>query len=160
MTGFGPSKQIATALLSLFMAIAGAVAATASAPGAGGGPGRPRLRIEGSASTAAPLYPGASGDVTIEVSNRDRYAVTITGVAIDGTSADIAADVGHPGCTTTGVVFTDQERLSIRVPAASDGADGTARTTLKGAVAMSDASVNGCQGAAFSIPVTVSAAAA
>jgi hypothetical protein len=69
-------------------------------------------------------------------------------VALDGPSADIAADVGHPGCTTPGV------------PAASGGADGTARTTLKGAVALSNASVNGCQGAAFTIPVTVTAAAA
>jgi hypothetical protein len=75
-------------------------------------------------------------------------------VALDGTNDDITADAGHSGCTTTGVSFTDKTGLSISVPANSVGTD----ATLTNAASMTNASLNACQGATFTIPVTLTGA--
>lgn len=107
--------------------------------------------VDVSASTSATLYPGGpAGDVKIEISNPNSYPVKVTGVSGNGT---ITADAGHSGCTTTGVTFTDQTGLNISVAANS-----SATATLTGAASMSNASLNACQGATFTIPVTISGA--
>jgi hypothetical protein len=108
--------------------------------------------VDVSASTVATLYPGVSGDVLIKLDNPNPYAVTVT--AISGSGA-ITPDAGHGTCTTTGVTFTNQTGLTLVVPAKSGGVDGVLQTTLTGAASMSNASVNGCQGATFTIPVTL-----
>ncbi len=107
--------------------------------------------VDVSASTGATLYPGGpAGDVKIEISNPNSYPVKVTGVSGNGT---ITADAGHSGCTTTGVTFTDQTGLNISV-----AANGSTTATLSGAASMSNASLNACQGATFTIPVTISGA--
>ena len=107
--------------------------------------------VDVSASTSATLYPGGpAGDVLIRVSNPNPYPVTVTGVSGNGA---ITADAGHSGCTTTGVSFTNQTGLSIAV-----AASGQATATLSGAASMSNASLDACQGATFTIPVTISGA--
>jgi hypothetical protein len=108
--------------------------------------------VDVSASTSATLYPGVSGDVLIKFDNPNPYAVTVTGVSGSGA---ITADASHSGCTTTGVSFTNQTSLSISVPAKSGGVDGFTQATLTGAASMSNASLNACQGAVFTIPVTI-----
>ena len=100
----------------------------------------------GSAST--PLYPGGTGDVSLEVNNPNPYAVTLVSVAGSGT---ISHDLGHSACTTTGVTFTNQSGLSTTIPATATNY----QIHLSGAVSMSPASSSGCQGATFSIPVTI-----
>jgi hypothetical protein len=114
--------------------------------------------VDVSASTTASLYPGVSGDVLIKVSNPNPYAVRVTTVNLNGTNADIAADASHvsAGCTTSGVSFTNQSGLSIDVPAKSGSTNGETQATLSGAASMSNASVNACQGATFTIPVSLS----
>jgi len=101
------------------------------------------------ATPATPLRPGGTGDVTLEVTNPNGFPVTLISVAKSGT---ITADGGHAGCTTTGVTFTDQTALSTAISASS-----TVAVDLPGAVSMSAASSPGCQGATFSIPVTITA---
>src|SRR5947208_7523194 len=108
--------------------------------------------VDVSASTAATLYPGVSGDVLVKFDNPNPYAVTVTAVTGSGS---ITADAGHAGCTTTGVTFTNQTGLSLVIPAKSGGVDGVLQTTLTGATSMSNASLNACQGATFTIPVTL-----
>ena len=103
--------------------------------------------VDVSASTAATLYPGASGDVKLQISNPNSYAVRVT--AISGAGA-ITPDASHSGCTTTGVSFTNQTNLTIDIPASS-----STTTTLTGAASMSNASLNACQGAVFTIPVSL-----
>jgi hypothetical protein len=66
-------------------------------------------------------------------------------------SGTITADAAHPGCTTTGVTFADQAGLNTAI-----AGSGTTLVHLPGAAAMSTASSNGCQGATFSIPVSIS----
>jgi hypothetical protein len=100
------------------------------------------------ATPSTPLLPGGTGDVTLKVTNPNSFAVTLIGVT--GTGGTITADSGHPSCTTTGVTFTSQTGLNTTIPAAS-----TTTVDLPGAVSMSTASSAGCQGATFSIPVTI-----
>lgn len=111
--------------------------------------------VDVSANTTATLYPGVTGDVRIKVSNPNPYAVRVTGVSLNGTNGDIAADAGHSGCTTTGVSFTNQSSLTIDVPAKVGAVNGATETTLTGAASMSNASLNACQGAKFTIPVSL-----
>jgi hypothetical protein len=102
----------------------------------------------GTAST--PLYPGGTGDVSLEVNNPNAYAVTLVSVALK-TGGTITADAGHLGCTTTGVTFATQTGLSTTIPSGAS-AD---RIDLAGAVSMNSSSLSACQGATFSIPVTI-----
>lgn len=106
--------------------------------------------LDVSASTSATLYPGATGDVQLKISNPNPYPVRVTSVTGSG---QIAADAAHPGCVTTGVTFTDQANQTIDIPA-----NGTTDKTLNGAAQMSNASDNGCQGATFAIPVSLGGA--
>jgi hypothetical protein len=116
------------------------------------GTAQPLTTVDVSASTTATLYPGVSGDVLLKIDNSNPYAVTVTAVSGNGA---ITPDGGHAGCTTTGVTFTNQSSLNIVVPAKAGAVDGTVQTTLTGAATMSNASVNACQGATFTIPVTL-----
>lgn len=106
--------------------------------------------VDVSASTTATLYPGGNGDVLLKISNPNEFPVRVTAVSGNGT---ITADAGHPGCATTGVTFTDQTGQTLDVPASS-----SAEFTLTNAAHMSNASDNGCQGATFTIPVSLSGA--
>lgn len=105
---------------------------------------------DASASTSADLYPGATGAVKLKVSNPNPFPVRITGVAGNGA---ITSDKGAACNAATGVTFTNQTGLTLDLLAnESDKV-----FTLAGAVAMSNASDNSCQGAVFSVPVTVTA---
>jgi hypothetical protein len=109
--------------------------------------------VDVSATTSATLYPGADGDVSIEISNPNPYPIEVTDVTGSGT---ITADAGHSTCGSdaghpTGVTFTDQTGQTISI-AAND----STQTTLTNAAHMSNASDDSCQGATFTIPVSLS----
>ena len=108
-------------------------------------------------AASAGLYPGATADLTLKLSNPNPYPVTITDVTGNGS---ITADASHATCGQdanhpTGVSYTDQHSLSISVPA-----NGTSDVTVSNSVHMGNASDNSCQGATFTIPVTLSGASA
>ncbi len=102
---------------------------------------------DASASTTAQLYPGGTGDVKVKVTNPNAFAVTVTSVAGAGT---ITSDKGASCNASTGVTYTDQTGLTQVV-----GAGMTLTFTLPGAAAMSNSTSSSCQGAVFSIPVTL-----
>ena len=155
------SRKTAVVTTMAALAVVGMVYAAWTTNGTGSGYAKAGTAqalstVDVSASTSATLYPGGpAGDVSIKISNPNTYPVTVTGVTGSGA---ITPDAGHASCTTTGVTFTDRTGLSISVPAKSGGVDGEATATLSGAASMSNASVNGCQGATFTIPVTLSGA--
>ena len=103
--------------------------------------------IDVSGSTSAQLYPGGTGDMKLRINNPNPYAVTVSSVTGSGS---ITSDKGAACNASTGVSFTNQSGLSLSVPASS-----AATFTLAGTVAMSNASDNSCQGAVFTIPVTL-----
>jgi hypothetical protein len=97
---------------------------------------------------STPLYPGGTGDVSLEANNPNAYAVTLVSVAGNGS---ITPDAGHSSCTTTGVTFTNQTGLTTTIPPSASNY----QILLSGAVSMNSSSSSGCQGATFSIPVTI-----
>lgn len=104
------------------------------------------------ASTTAQLFPGATGDLKITIKNDNAYPVRVTDVAGNGV---ITSDKGAACDASTGVTFTDRHGQTFDVPA-----NGSATFTLTGAVQMSNASDNACQGAVFTIPVSLVGASA
>jgi hypothetical protein len=104
-----------------------------------------------SATTVGDLYPGTSGNVKVSINNPNPYPVQVTSIT-NGTGS-ITATGGIGTCTTTGVTFANQTGLTINIPA-----NGTTAATLSNAASMSNASENGCQGATFTIPVSLSGA--
>ena len=109
------------------------------------------------ATTVDQLYPGATGDVKVKVNNPNPFPVTVTAVdgsgAVDSDKAN-CTDVGGDASKKTGVTFTNQSLSSGNVVPAN----GNLTLTLNNAVSMSNQSVNACQGAVFSIPVSFTAA--
>jgi hypothetical protein len=107
---------------------------------------------DASASTTADLYPGGTGSVKLKVTNPNPFAVRITTVTKQ-TGGTITSDKGAACNASTGVTFTDQTALALDV-----AANATSTFTLSGAVSMTNASDNTCQGAIFTIPVDVTGA--
>ena len=148
-------RVIAIGVAVAALAAAGLVYAAWTTSGSGSGyaeagTAQDLSTVDVSASTTPTLYPGANGDVLIQIQNPNPYPVRVTAIAGNGA---ITADAGHPGCVTTGVSFTDQTGLTIDIAANS-----SATRTLTGAASMTNASDNGCQGATFTIPVTLTGA--
>lgn len=149
------NRVIGVGIAVLALAIVGLAYAAWTTSGSGSGyakagTAQQLTTVDVSASTTATLFPGVNGDVLIRVANPNPYPVRVT--AITGNGA-ITADAGHPGCVTTGVTFTNQTGQTLDIPAG-----GETQTTLSGAASMSNASDNGCQGATFTIPVSLTGA--
>jgi hypothetical protein len=106
---------------------------------------------DASASTSADLYPGATGDVKVKLTNANSFPVKVTTVKLQPGGV-IASDKGSACNASTGVSFSDKTGLSLSLAAGV-----TATLTVSSAISMSNASDNSCQGAIFSIPVDVTA---
>ncbi|ASN22115.1 hypothetical protein [Arthrobacter sp. YN] len=96
------------------------------------------------------LVPGGTADVLLRASNPNPHAVTVYGFAANG---PVTADAAHPGCTTTGVTFTPPP-VPLSPPLIIQP-NSSILLTLQGAAGMSAASVSACQGAQFTVPVTL-----
>ena len=149
--------RLAIALALVAVIIAGGVTfgswAVSSSPGNGYAKALTAQNLtfnDVSATTSATLYPGGSGDVKVSVNNPNPFAVTIT--AVNGTGGAITSDKGAACDGSTGVTYTNQTGLTQAVAANS-----SATFTLAGAAHMSNASDTTCQGAVFSIPVSLTA---
>jgi len=103
--------------------------------------------VVGPGSTTADLFPGTDGDVELSIENPNAFDVTLSSIAADG-----AVTTAAPGCNTTGVTFTAPATTGQVIAAGA-----TLNLSLPNAASMSNASDNACQGATFSVPVTVSA---
>ncbi|MCD2188889.1 hypothetical protein [Actinomycetospora soli] len=150
---------VVLALLAAAAAAAGVAVAAwfASGSGSPGLDGRTALAptttaVAGSAVTTGLLTPGSTGTAVLSVSNPNPYRVRVTTIAPAGAAT---ASGGTGTCATTGVAFVAQSPTGVVLAPAA----GTT-LTLPGAVGMSTASETGCQGATFSVPVTVTVVSA
>lgn len=151
----GRKKVIIVAAAAVLVMAVGVAYAAWTAGGSGSGYAKASTAqslgtLDASASTSATLYPGATGDLKLQIDNPNPYPVRVTSVSGAGT---ITSDKGAACDASTGVTFTNQSGLSLDVPASS-----SATFTLSGSVAMSNASDNSCQGAVFTVPVSLSGA--
>lgn len=151
-----PGRRSAILALALGLLFAAGIAFAAwTATGTGSGyakatTAQPLTTVDVSASVAATLYPGATGDVELRISNPNPYPVVVSDVT--GNGAITASD---PACNVASVSFSDQTGLSLNVPASN-----AATFTLSGAVQMSSAANDNCQGATFTIPVALTGSSA
>jgi len=105
-------------------------------------------------ASGASLYPGADAKVTVRVNNDNDYPVRITDVAF-GSAAATTTSGALGVCPTgadAGLLYTDQTGLALDV-----AAHATATFDVDG-VHMDTGAPNGCQGATFTIPVTLTGA--
>lgn len=103
--------------------------------------------VDATALASAQLYPGGSGDVVVKVHNPNPFAVTVSQVVGNGA---ITSDKGAACNAATGLTFTGRTDLAVSIPAST-----TTTITLAGAAAMDGTSNDACQGAVFTIPVTL-----
>jgi hypothetical protein len=104
---------------------------------------------DATAFTSADLYPGATGNLKLRATNPNPFPVRITAVSGNGT---ITSDKGAACDASTGVSFANQTGLTLDLAAGA-----TATLTVPSAVSMSNASDNSCQGAVFTVPVSLTA---
>jgi hypothetical protein len=149
-------RKLPTGVVALLLVgVVGLVYAAWTTNGSGSGYAKagsasPLTTVDVSATTPATLYPGANGDVLVRINNPNTFPVRVTAISGNGT---ITAAGGTGTCTTTGVTFTNQSGLPIDISASS-----AVTSTLTGAAHMSNASDDGCQGATFTIPVSLTGA--
>jgi hypothetical protein len=117
---------------------------------------QPLALVLGPGTEGVPLSPGASGDVSMVVSNPNPNVVHVGSFVADGGSP-ITVDAGHSGCDVSALSFTTQTNSGAgwNVPPAVGATDGTLTVDLVGSLAMSDAAANACQGAQFAVPLDV-----
>jgi hypothetical protein len=103
--------------------------------------------IQGADVNGASLVPGGTGDVIVRVTNPNSFDVHVTAISGNGTPT------ASTGCTPTGVTFTPPTDYSAPNFTLTAGAATLYR--LVGAASMNLSSASNCQGATFTIPVSV-----
>jgi hypothetical protein len=145
------------------LAVAGAVAYAAwTVNGSGSGSASATSAVDLTLSSGTPssaLYPGATGDVDTTVANSNPFPVHVSSVALDTTQGTNGFDVdaGHSGCNLSSLSFTTATNggAGWDIPASS-----SSDLDAAGAIAMSGAANDSCQGATFTVYLTATAASA
>jgi hypothetical protein len=103
------------------------------------------------------LYPTASADVAAVFSNPNPYKVHVSSVALGA----VTVDGGHSACNTASVTVAsmdDNSGSGWDVPAKSGGVNGSLNVDLVGAISMTNAANDFCQGATFTVALTATGA--
>jgi hypothetical protein len=103
--------------------------------------------LSGGDTPSGQLQPGGTADVVLRVTNPNTYPVTLISASANG-AVSSAGGVGS--CAVAGVAFITQSGLSVAI-----AAGGTTLVDLPAAASMTASSSTGCQGATFTIPVTI-----
>ena len=144
------SKKVAVMSAMLLGAIAlGAAFATWTANGSGSGKAQAIQDVDSTVTArvgAADLYPGFDdGDLYFTVDNPNPYGITFTSATFGSITSSV------PACAAY-VTATNATGLDIDVPGSSLGVD----SSIADAISMSTDAVDACQGATFTIGVTLS----
>jgi hypothetical protein len=150
-----------SAVIGVSVAAAAAYAAwTVTGTGSGTASASNAVALTLSAGTPqSSLYPGGSADVDTSVQNSNPFPVHISSISIDATqgSNGFSADAGHSGCNLGSLSFTTATNGGLGWDVA---ANSTADVDAGGAIAMSGAANDACQGATFTVYLTAGAASA
>jgi hypothetical protein len=102
--------------------------------------------LQGSDTNLTSLLPGQSGDVLIRVNNPNAFSVHVASIAANGIVT------ASPTCAPTGVSFNAPSDYSAAQFTLSPGSN---LIRLSGGAIMDLSSASACQGAIFSIPLSV-----
>lgn len=108
-------------------------------------------------SVPANLYPDLTTDASITITNPNDFPVTVTQIAFTGALEVTPGDGKTCTDTDSAVTFNGPITITIAVPAKAGEVNGTATQALTGAVTMGADATDGCQGASFSHPITLTA---
>ena len=100
---------------------------------------------------------GTVGSVATTVSNPNPFPVTITSATVGSATA---SPVGGRTCAAGSVLPTTTAPISLDPPVTLAAGSAPTPVTVPGAVYMVATAEDGCQGASFSVPVTVTGASA
>ena len=153
-------KRVALAVIGVIALVGGGAAIAAwLAGGTGSGAARATSALDlvvTSGTTTGQLFPGGAGDVVVSIQNPNGYPVSVTGVSSTGSITDSS---GPAACdAATGVSYVDAEAEND-LPTTIN-ANSTKTVTFTNAASMTNASDTTCQGATFTIPITVTGASA
>jgi hypothetical protein len=146
-------KKLFVALVAVaVLAIGGVAVAAWTASGTGSGRAKALTAVDSTvteditASNASPdLYPGfTDGDIFVQVDNPNPYAVTFTSFAAGTVTSSVPACVAF-------VSVDDSGAISMSVPANSPAVS----RTIPDVVSLDHAAPDACQGATFTIPLTL-----
>jgi hypothetical protein len=102
------------------------------------------------ATPTAQLYPGGQAAVALTISNPSPADASVGSLALDTTqgAGGFAVDAGHAACALSALSFATQTNggSGWTVPGG-----GTVPVTLAGALSMTSAAANACQGATFTV---------
>ena len=133
------------------LALTGSASAYFSASGSGDGTGDANVVMQNVTLTAATpatkLYPGASAAVAATIANGNGSRAHVNSLVLDtANNGGFDVDAGHTGCDPDLHLAFSPQNAGWTIPA-----NGSASVTLPGAVTLSDAAPNACQGATFTI---------
>ncbi|HEX8345063.1 MAG TPA: hypothetical protein VF657_10000 [Actinoplanes sp.] len=114
------------------------------------------LTLSGRSDAERPLFPGATSDLTVTVTNDNDFPIRITSVTAG--AGRTVADDRHAagGCRNTGVVVSKHVH-----PVSWDVAENnTGVFTVPDGIRMTNDSDTACQGAVFTIPLTATGVSA
>jgi hypothetical protein len=107
------------------------------------------------ATASAELYPGGTASIALTGFNPNPYVVHIPSLQLDTNEEPDGFDVDgdHPDCSDDVLSYTTQDNggNGWDIPPKVGNTNGSMAITLPGALAMSVAADNGCQGATFSV---------
>ncbi|TYP87894.1 hypothetical protein [Blastococcus xanthinilyticus] len=103
----------------------------------------------------ATLYPGASGAVVASVANPNPFPVRVTSASFGAVTVTPLA-----GRTCTAASLTVSGPVTLGSPVNLSANSGATAVTIPNAVTMVSSADNGCQGATYSVQVTLSGASA
>jgi hypothetical protein len=162
-------------VLGVTLLLTGGGVAIASWTATGTGQGSARAAsvtglVVGAGSPVGALYPlpadttpatgygsGTVGSVAATVTNPNPFPVTITSATVGSATA---SPVGGRTCATGSVLPTTTTPISLNPPVTLAADSAPTPVTVPGAVYMVATAEDGCQGATFSIPVTLTGASA
>ncbi|MCJ7436185.1 MAG: hypothetical protein MUP97_00255 [Acidimicrobiia bacterium] len=146
---------VSVSLVALIVAAVAFAAWTANGTGSGQAQAKSAQALTINTVTAtADLYPTGTANLQYTVTNPNPYKVNIALIEPNGA---ITVDAGHSGCNVVSVTLTAAsyvQNFDVLGGATS------ANQTLTGAVVMSNAANDSCQGATFTIPLKVTGASA
>jgi hypothetical protein len=103
----------------------------------------------------AELYPGATADVRLKVTNPNPIAIRIGSLQLDTSQGNggFAVDNAHSACAVSALSFTDQTNggSGWQLPPRVGTTDGTLDIDLPDAISMSMGAADSCQGAHFTV---------
>jgi len=105
-------------------------------------------------NSTASLYPGGEANVAVVVSNPNPEFIQIGSMILDaGAPQPFSVDPGHSGCDVAALSFLTQDNggAGWRIPPKAGTTDGTRVIDLPGAMKMSVAAADACQGATFTV---------